>query len=333
MQGSVLTDAMCVRHPGMQTDKASVHYPIAAAASLYTIFDMFSLRDIASSGLTVTLSPMQVVVGVGLLGIALVSNAKSVLFAWHGRLFLQLARHFFLRRPQLTIRSAQHGGEALFAPVVTASYTPLLDIDYNLHKSNSTFFSDLDDNRTELLIALFKDVVTPQPSGKATVPAKMFHLGGTSCIFKKSIAPFSQFEISSRILCWDQKWIYVVSHFTKPGSNNRAHLILGPWTKQQQGPVSDQSECIYATAMTKYVFKQGRKTCTPESVMQECGVLPRQDATKGSDGWKSGVDSHWSWEQVQEECNKHLEVAQNFGSLDQLHDTFLGRSGPAMYHY
>jgi hypothetical protein len=38
-------------------------------------------------------------------------------------------------------------------------------------------------------------------------------------------------------------------------------------------------------------------------------------------------------EQVREECNRHLEVAQNFGSLDTLHDVFVGRSGPAMYFY
>jgi hypothetical protein len=230
----------------------------------------------------------------------------------------------------------QHGGESLFAPVVTSSYTPLLDIDYNLHKSNSTFFNDLDDNRTELLLALFKDVVKPHKNGKGRLQAKMFNLGGTACIFKKAIAPFSRFEISSRVLCWDEKWVYVVSHFTKPGSNNAHQVILGSSTKKQ-GSVANQLDCIYATAITKYVFKQGRKTCTPESVMQECGLVPPQPTTEGLDGLMNGIPqeshSHWSWRQVQEECNKHLKMAQNFGSLDQLHETFVGRSGPAMYHY
>jgi hypothetical protein len=44
---------------------------------------MDSLDSIANSGLTVTLSPMQLIVGAGLLGVVLVSNAKSLLFAWH----------------------------------------------------------------------------------------------------------------------------------------------------------------------------------------------------------------------------------------------------------
>jgi len=44
---------------------------------------MDSLRNIAASGFTVTISPTQLIVGAGLLGVALVSNAKSLLFAWH----------------------------------------------------------------------------------------------------------------------------------------------------------------------------------------------------------------------------------------------------------
>lgn len=255
-----------------------------------------------------------------------------------GRLFRQLARHFVFRRPQLTVKHAEHGGEALFAPVVTSSYTPLLDIDYNLHKSNSTFFNDLDDNRTELMLALFKDVVKPQKRGKDTLKPKMFNLGGTSCIFKKAIAPFARYEISSRVLCWDQKWVYVVSHFTKPGSNKPTRFLVGSQAaKKPASPteVADQQDRIYATAITKYVFKAGRITCTPESVLSECGLLPARHTglENGVESGKKESDSHWSWEQVQEECSRHLELAQNFGSLDALHGTFIGRSGPAMYTY
>ncbi|KAF2028405.1 hypothetical protein EK21DRAFT_113900 [Setomelanomma holmii] len=297
---------------------------------------MDSMGSFASSGLTITLSPVQLFVGAGLLGIACVANAKSLLFAWHGRLFLQLARHFSFRRNHLTVR---HGGEGLFAPVVTSSYTPLLDIDYNLHKSNSTFFSDLDDNRTELMLALFKDVVKPIPRGDATTKPKMFNLGGTSCIFKKAVAPFAKYEISSRVLCWDQKWIYVVSHFTKPGSSNAGGTIMGHHTKKTTFTKAD-GDCIYATAITKYVFKQGRVTCSPESVMHECSLLPPQPTTEGSQGLVNGIASpakelggHWTWDQVQEERTRYLNVAENFAALDSLHETFVGHSGPILYAY
>lgn len=224
--------------------------------------------------------------------------------------------------------------------MVTSSYTPLLDIDYNLHKSNSTFFNDLDDNRTELMLALFKDVVKPVKRGKETLKPKMFNLGGTSCIFKKAIAPFARYEISSRVLCWDQKWIYVVSHFTKPGSNKPTRYLVGSQAaeKSRDTTADNQQDRIYATAITKYVFKAGRVTCSPESVLLECGLLPPQPTTEGYHGLEKGTarakkDSQMSWEEVQDECKRHLEVAQNFGSLDALHGTFVGKAGPAMYTY
>jgi hypothetical protein len=127
-----------------------------------------------------------------------------------------------------------------------------------------------------------------------------------------------------------------VSHFTKPGSNSSDQLLLGQ-IQEQKGPAVDQLDCIYATAITKYVFKQGRKTHTPESVMQECGLLPPHLNTEGSQGLRNGYakesNGHWSWHEVQEECSKHLKVAQSFDSLDQLHTTFIGQPTPVMYHY
>lgn len=177
------------------------------------------------------------------------------------------------------------------------------------------------------MLALFKDVVKPQKQGHGVPKPKMFNLGGTSCIFKKAIAPFARYEISSRILCWDQKWIYVVSHFTKPGSNKPAQYVLGSSREAcKVHNVEDQQDRIYATAITKYVFKTGRVTCSPESVLMECGLVPSPSS-------KAEDDSHWSWKRVQEECSKHLELARNFDSLSELHKTFIGKNGSALYAY
>lgn len=192
------------------------------------------------------------------------------------------------------------------------------------------------------MLALFKAVVKPESRGPATLKPKMFNLGGTSCIFKKSIAPFARYEISSRVLCWDQKWIYVVSHFTKPGSHKATHSIL---TSSESATakiehIENKEDRIYATAITKYVFKQGRITIAPETILQECGLLPSRPMTEGLNGLLNGMGSidkdsnkHLTWIQVQQECDKHLPLAQNFGSLDQLHGTFVGRGGPKLYSY
>jgi hypothetical protein len=72
--------------------------------------------------------------------------------------------------------------------------------------------------------------------------------------------------------------MYVVSHFTKPGSNKPTRFLLGSQLKKQAYSLNrkneDQQDTIYATAITKYVFKTGRVTCIPESVLEECGLLP-----------------------------------------------------------
>ena len=44
---------------------------------------MDSMGTIASSGLTITLTPAQAIVGASILGVVLLSNAKSLLFMWH----------------------------------------------------------------------------------------------------------------------------------------------------------------------------------------------------------------------------------------------------------
>jgi hypothetical protein len=49
----------------------------------YLIADMDSIGRIASSRLTISLFPTQLFVVAGLLGVVVLSNAKSLLFAWH----------------------------------------------------------------------------------------------------------------------------------------------------------------------------------------------------------------------------------------------------------
>jgi hypothetical protein len=43
-----------------------------------------------------------------------------------------------------------------FQPLITRTHTLLLEIDYYMHKSNSTYYSDLDVSRTHLLLALLQ---------------------------------------------------------------------------------------------------------------------------------------------------------------------------------
>jgi len=84
-------------------------------------------------------------------------------------------------------------------------------------------------------------------------------LAGVMALFRREIKPFEKYEMRSRVLGWDGKWIWVVSHFVKCGSNGKDH---------------DMSKRIYASCLSKYVCKQGRKTVPPEQVLFESGLLP-----------------------------------------------------------
>ena len=124
-------------------------------------------------------------------------------------------------------------------------------------------------------------------------------LAGVGCNFKREIKPYQSFEIWSRILCWDRKWLYMISHFVKKGSV-RPRTSLLPWrTTRKEKPraaekrlniIRDESEvtaseefttsspsvhpAIFASAIAKYVFKHGRLTITPEKILQNSNLLP-----------------------------------------------------------
>ncbi|KAF8426541.1 hypothetical protein EV426DRAFT_530250 [Tirmania nivea] len=178
-------------------------------------------------------------------------NIKSLPLMWHGRFYFALYHHLFRNR-------TSHPTPAhLFAPISTLSRPSLYECDVNLHKSNSTYFSDLDINRTHLVAHLIKRSL--QLRRKRGERPMYVALAGVVALFRREIKPFEKYEMRSRVLSWDGKWIWVVSHFVKCGSNGKDH---------------DMSKRIYASCLSKYVCKEGRKTVPPEQVLTESGLLP-----------------------------------------------------------
>jgi len=82
-------------------------------------------------------------------------------------------------------------------------------------------------------------------------------LAGVTCLFRREIKPYENYEVWTRVLGWDGKWFWVVSHFVSP-----------------KATTSDGKRKVFASALSKYVFKVGRKTIAPEVVLEEGGVLP-----------------------------------------------------------
>ena len=118
-------------------------------------------------------------------------------------------------------------------------------------------------------------------------------LGGVSCQFRKEIKPYEKFEIWTRVLCWDRKWLYMVSHFVKPGAVKPKSYTLQPWRDarrqgkdhetQSNGSANGHASplphpAIFATSIAKYVAKKGRLTISPERVLRASELLPPNPA-------------------------------------------------------
>ncbi|EGE80684.1 hypothetical protein BDDG_03625 [Blastomyces dermatitidis ATCC 18188] len=232
----------------------------------------------------------------------IVVNIKSLPFAWHIRVFYYLFKNvnFHLHtHPKLKARfKKQTGGSGahpLFTPVSVMSHTSLLETDYNLHKSNSTYFSDLDISRTALVTNVctpglgicrreldreFETVPTTTANGasgdnnnnnnnsnskktkkKKKYPGKLaVFLGSVYCSFKKEIPPYERYEMQSRIAAWDEKWLYVVTFFLRPAKR------------------TGEPKTILATAISQYVIKKGRLTIKPAKVLNASGLIPEPPA-------------------------------------------------------
>ena len=234
-------------------------------------------------------------------------NFKTLPLVWHVSVAVHQSNSDILTNPQIRlvagllrqIRSsrvrlaAKFGPSVLFQPIITSSRSPFLECDYNLHKSNSTYFSDFDVGRLELLVSLCghgidqtrKELAKESKEGFATM------LGGVSCNFKREIKPFQAFEVWTRILCWNHKWIYVIGHFVKKGAVKPRSYTLQPWKKgkvKEAGAAgaavnndeakSGQNPAIFASAIAKYVFKKGRLTIPPERILRASQLLPPKPA-------------------------------------------------------
>ena len=144
-------------------------------------------------------------------------------------------------------------------------------------------------------------------------------LGGVTCTFKRELKPYRTYEIWTRVLSWDEKWVYVISHIVKPSrvkptmysdqpgkrndSGSRRSFFRKKTASISESSSSDQAygsskfsqspssssspstvhPAIYAVSIAKYVFKQGRLTIPPTTFLQACDLLPASPAKTGGD--------------------------------------------------
>ncbi|SCW03712.1 LAFE_0G16556g1_1 [Lachancea fermentati] len=182
------------------------------------------------------------------LGLAiLASTYKSLPGAYFLRFYYYVIRDILI--PQIsgkqskTITQLQKDKFGCFAYTTLSTYASLFECDFYLHKSNSTYFEELDISRTDLMAKIFQKLFTTSKRYPYVPVANVF------TNFLKEIKPYQPYEVKSCIFCWDEKWIYVMSRFYIEKGSRLASLSL-----------------------TKYVLKDGRKTITPRDALEICGL-------------------------------------------------------------
>lgn len=156
--------------------------------------------------------------------VLLLTNLKALPSSWHIRLLYRFVRNLYT--PQQVTQSLRAAADAdavhpLFATSTIKTSSPLLEGDYNLHKSNSTYFSDLDESRTALCTRILGPGLRapkpekPQQQQQDTKQGRVsIILGSVHTSFHKEIKFYETYEVRSRILGWDRKWLLIGSWST-----------------------------------------------------------------------------------------------------------------------
>ncbi|KAF7627644.1 hypothetical protein F9C07_2060008 [Aspergillus flavus] len=205
------------------------------------------------------------------LGLVLGLSLKNLPFMWHFRFFGALAMGYLTRRRSGYALQQRH----IFLPAVVRSRSSATEGDFNIHKSNSTYITDLDVSRAHLSGLLFAPILLQI---KSSVHCNLI-VSAISCTFHREIKPFQRYEIWTRVASWDDKWIYMVTHFVDTSkscpscyvmqahtSTNRKMRVPAPHKKEHH-------EVVFASAVTRMVFKSGRLTVPPKRALEICGLL------------------------------------------------------------
>ena len=107
------------------------------------------------------------------------------------------------------------------------------DLDMNIHMTNSRYHSFMDLSRVELMV---RNGAWARIRKAGLYPV----LGSSSIRFRRPIRPLKKFEVTARVLSWDDRWIYI------------AHKLI-----IKGGPKGDEVAAV-CVVKTTFLSEQGR---------------------------------------------------------------------------
>jgi acyl-CoA thioesterase FadM len=114
------------------------------------------------------------------------------------------------------------------------------DLDLNMHMNNGRYLTVLDLGRIDLLIRTGLAITFIKKRWRPLI-------GGSLIRYRFSLRPFETFVISTRVICWNEKWIYFEHRFeTRRG--------------------------VAAIALTKGLVRDRIGAVNPDTILQAGGI-------------------------------------------------------------
>lgn len=121
------------------------------------------------------------------------------------------------------------------------------DLDLNLHMNNGRYFTLMDLGRIDLMIRtgvarwMWRQKWTPV-------------VGSETMRFKRALKPLQPYRLKTRVLCWDERWVFLEQRFETVGGE------------------------LVALGIVKAVLTAQRRTMRPKEALKIMGMLRRSPA-------------------------------------------------------
>ncbi len=104
------------------------------------------------------------------------------------------------------------------------------DLDANMHMNNGRYLSIMDLGRFDLTVRNGLLGATLRRGWRPVV-------GSVVIRFRRSLDPFQRYELRTRAVCWDEKWIYLEQRFEREGELAAIGLVKALFLGKS-GPVA-----------------------------------------------------------------------------------------------
>lgn len=180
-------------------------------------------------------------------------------------------------------------------------------MDFNLHKSNSTYFTDLDIARSKLIGRILApawpmDNMFIEYTGRDGTPRRervkgspAIILGATYTSFKREMSAYTKYNVKSRVLGWDSRWLYIGSWF-----------------------IGRKGKRLHACSLSKYILKKGRITVRPELFLAEAGWIPARQDPLAVDKVNTaiGAAESWGWDEIEAHRQQGMAIVNGWADTD-----------------